>query len=232
MGFMGLRHKGTEILFSWEWNAVVDGLDILYGYINQVKEEKISKEDLTNLDSDIIPAEDNKYDLGDPDKEWRNIRAHYGYFEDDVYARGSRVLVDGDPVRVYEFIEKAKEDIDQIYNLEVDISSKADSIKQELDLVKQYVEEIRANTERAETFNTYALAVGTSPIPLSDVDKTVRRIHVKVPSWESYLLYVGSADKQEFILEPKDETTLEVKNPKNVYVRSLGNITIYVGLEE
>jgi len=38
MSWLGLRHKGYERLYPDEWNAVVDGLDILYFYTNSLFE--------------------------------------------------------------------------------------------------------------------------------------------------------------------------------------------------
>jgi len=199
MTWAGLRHKGVEILFPEEWNTVVDALDILYAYTA----ESVKKEELLHLDSDIIPDQDNIRNLGDPSKSWKEIHAHYGYFDDNVYVQGKQVLKDGDPVQVYRFIEEAKTDIDNIYRY----------VKQPVDL------------------QTQRLIVGTSPVPLSDVDMTVKRIHIKVPSWALYLIYIGNSSSQEFILEPRDKETLELENPRKVYVRSLGNVEIFVAFE-
>jgi len=146
MSWLGLRHKGTEPLYSDEWNKVVDGLDILYGYVSSL-----------NAQLDCIEAK-----------------------------------------------------IDQYY-LE---------IKKELAELKQ-----------PESVETYSKSIGATPVPLSDVDKTVKRIHVKVPSWALYIVYLGDATAQDFVLEGGDEIDMEVKNPRSVYVRSLGNVTIYVMLE-
>ena len=78
---------------------------------------------------------------------------------------------------------------------------------------------------------TLRLLVGTTPIPLSDVDMVVKRIHIKVPSWASYLVYIGNYQKQDFILEPGDKEVLEIENPRNVYIRSLGNVTVFIAFE-
>jgi len=59
----------------------------------------------------------------------------------------------------------------------------------------------------------------------------VKRIHVKLPSWEAYLVYLGNETKQEFVLEVGDKEVLEIENPRTVYAKSLGNVTIYVMLE-
>ena len=59
----------------------------------------------------------------------------------------------------------------------------------------------------------------------------VKRIHVKVPTWNPYLVYLGNSSRQEFPLEPGDKEVLEVSNPKKIYVRSLGTATVYVMVE-
>ena len=83
----------------------------------------------------------------------------------------------------------------------------------------------------ANRLETFSKSVGTTPVPITDTDMEVKGIHVKVPSSATALLYVGDSSKQEYILEPGDETRFHVINPKNVYVKSNGNIVIYVALE-
>ncbi len=200
MSWLGLRHKGVEVLYPDEWNRVVDGLDILKQYLD----EKVGVVDLKNLSSDVAPSEDNKYNLGEEDRAWRAVYAHYGYFLDNAYVQGRRVLKDGDPVSVYYFEGPAKEEIDAIY----------------------------MNTSRPKSIDTLALQVGPTPTPLSDVDRVVKRIHVKVPRSSPSIVYLGSEDKQEYILEPGDIDVFEVDNPRKIYVRSLGNATIYIAFEE
>ena len=227
MSWIGLRHKGVEILYPFEWNAVVDALDILYAYTA----ESVKYSDLPRLPSDVGPAEDSRYDLGKPSRRWRMVHGLYGYFDGDLYARGSRVLVDGDPVQVYRFIDEAKTDIDSIYNAVLDTKALVETVKDELDLVRLYVEEVYRATRRPVDIETLRLLVGSTPVPLSSVDREVRRIHIKVPSWALYLVYLGSETKQDYVLEPGDKEVLEVSNPRRVYVRSLGNVEIFVAFE-
>lgn len=105
MSWLGLRHKGFEVLFPEEWNAVVDGLDILYAYWSGALQRK----ELLDLYSDIIPAIDDKFKLGDPNKAWAEIFGVYGYFRENLFVQGRRVLKDGDPITIAE-ISKAVED--------------------------------------------------------------------------------------------------------------------------
>jgi len=220
MSWIGLRHKGVEPLFPDEWNAVVDALDILYKYT----EQRVTKEDLLNLYSDIIPAQDDTFDLGSSTRAWKDVYAHYGYFLDDAFVQGKRVLKDGDPVRVYEFIEYAKQDIE-------DIKSRLSAISGALGLLESYIQTIYGYAKPPTSLETASLVVGTTPVPLSDLDLTVKRIHVKVPSWAGYIVYIGSYTRQDFILEPGDKEVFEIVKPKNIYVRSLGNVTIFIAME-
>ena len=228
MSWVGLRHKGVEPLYPHEWNAVVDGLDILYAYVA----DSVKYSDLPRLPSDVGPAQDNTFDLGFPDRRWREVHGVYGYFDGDLFARGSRVLVDGDPVQVYRFIEDAKADIDAIYAAVLEADTRLADVQATLDLLRAYVEAIYMQTKRPVGIDTYRLVVDVTPVPLSSVDRVVKRIHIKVPSWASYLVYVGNDAKQDFVLEPGDKETFEIENPRRVYVRSLGNVEIFVALEE
>jgi len=260
MSWIGLRHKGVEILFPEEWNAVVDGLDILYAYTSDLQTTAVRKEDLTKLASDVIPDQDNLRDLGSSSRSWNEVYAYYGYFKSDAYVQGKRVLKDGDPVITKQFIDEAKLDVDKIYNLltetkvEVkDLESKLDltelylqdvysrlfdikaevvAVEEKADFIKKYIQDIYFQTRLPTAVVTYWLDVGTTPIPLSNIDRYVKKIHVKVPSWALYLVYIGNSQEQNFILEAGDKEAFDFPNPKQVYVRSLGNVTISVMLEQ
>ena len=166
-------------MYSDEWNRVVDGLDILYGYVAGMHarldclEEKVDRYYL-----------EVKEELGAIESK---VDRYYGYLSDALGA--------------------VEEKIDQYY-LE---------IKQEL--------------APPQHLDTYTVQVGATPVPLSDVDRVVKKIHVKLPSWVLYLCYIGDETKQEFVVEPGDEECLKIPNPRQVYIRSLGNVTVYVMLE-
>ena len=200
MSWLGLRHKGIEVLFPDEWNRVVDGLDILKQYVDS----KVGVNDLTNISSDVAPSADNEYNLGEDDRRWKTVYAHSGDYADSLTVQGKPVLKDGDPVTVMYFAGPAKDEIDQIY----------------------------MNTLRPGSIQTLVRSVGTTPIPLAEVDTLVRRIHVKVPRLSVYFIYLGSEDKQDYILEPGDIDVFELANPSKIYVRSLGNAEIRIALEE
>ena len=134
------------------------------------------------------------------------------------------MLKDGDPVITYMFIDRAKADIDNIYNVLL-------QTKATVDLLKMYTENIYAWARPAIDLETLRLEVGTTPTPLSSIDRIVKRIHIKVPSWSPYLVNIGNETKQDIILEPGDTEVLEDENPRKVYVRSLGNVTVFIAFE-
>jgi len=167
-------------------------------------DEKVGTANLTNLNADVAPSEDNKYNIGEQDRQWKAIYAHYGYISDNLYVQDKPVLKDGDPVTVMYFEGPAKDEIDQI----------------------------NTNTSRPSIIDTKTLSVGTRPVPLSDVDMIVKRIHVKVPRDSASVIYLGNSSEQNYVLEPGDLDVFEVQNPKSIYVRSLGDATIYIAFEE
>lgn len=79
MSWRGLRYKGTERLTSREWNAVVDALNDLYGFV------ATGKQDI------YVDA----------------VYGNTGYFNNQVYVQGKPVIKDGDPVNIYQFFDPA-----------------------------------------------------------------------------------------------------------------------------
>ena len=79
MSWRGLRYKGTERLTSREWNAVVDALNDLYGFV------------ATGQQDIYVDA----------------VYGNTGYFNSQVYVQGRPVIKDGDPVNIYQFYDPA-----------------------------------------------------------------------------------------------------------------------------
>ena len=144
MSWRGLRYKGTERLTSREWNAVVDSLNDLYGF-------------LTAGTQDIYVDE---------------VYGRAGYFYEQVLVQGKPVIKDGDPISIYQFydvaksqiteaidksslLSKAVSDLDQIYGKlpsKEDVTSAIDSA-----LITGYSLGIREYSRRtAETVEAYA----------------------------------------------------------------------------
>lgn len=103
MSWRGLRHKGTEILRSWEWNAAVDALNDLYGWLTD----------------------------GTHDINVETVNAIYGNFAVRPIAEGRPVILDGDPISIYQFYDIAQQ---QITNA-IDKSSQLSKIASDLDQI-------------------------------------------------------------------------------------------------
>jgi hypothetical protein len=83
MSWRGLRYKGTEVLRSTEWNAVVDALNDLYGMFTSGK-------------SDLTVDE---------------LNARTARFSERPSVGGRPVLLDDDPVHIASFYDTAKRQI-------------------------------------------------------------------------------------------------------------------------
>jgi len=80
----------------------------LYGDIRFIDGKKLDIALLASLPYDIIPDEALKRLLGQLGKEWLAVYAGKGFFTDNVFVQGRRVLKDGDPITVYDIAEPAK----------------------------------------------------------------------------------------------------------------------------
>ena len=87
--FDHLRPRPLTRISTWWGNAVVDGLNQLYGYVREVQLR------------------------GTAEDPWQQLYGYYGYFFYDLYVQGRRVIKDGDPVNIYDIFEPAKERIRQ-----------------------------------------------------------------------------------------------------------------------
>jgi len=83
MSWRGLRYKGRERLLSREWNAVVDSLNDLYGF-------------LTSGQQDIYVDE---------------VYGRTAHFSERIDCEGRPVILDGDPISIYQFYDIAKSQI-------------------------------------------------------------------------------------------------------------------------
>jgi hypothetical protein len=92
MSWRGLKHKGTEVLRSSEWNAVIDALDDLY---NMIQKSVVSGEGVINASE---------------------IRARTASFEERPTVGGKPVIVDGDPVGIDRFSDTAVDQITRAIN--------------------------------------------------------------------------------------------------------------------
>jgi hypothetical protein len=164
VSWRGLRYKGTERLTSREWNAVVDALNDLYGF-------------LTAGTQDIYVDE---------------VYGRAGYFSEQVYVQGKPVIKDGDPISIYQFYETAKQQItdavdksSQLSNIVGNLSQiygklpSAPDVTNAIDnaRVTGYSLDIREYTRRtAEATETYAPKL----ITIEEYTRETRNVLVKI----------------------------------------------------
>jgi len=81
----------------------------------------------------VVDAIELAYSLGkrgDPDAPYKQLYGYYGYFFNDLFVAGRRVLKDGDPITLYNIEEPAKEAITQAID------------RSKVDLIAQYTSDI------------------------------------------------------------------------------------------
>jgi hypothetical protein len=93
MSWRGLKHKGTEVLRSSEWNAVIDALDDLYNMLQK-----------------SVASGNGIVTTGE-------IRARTAYFEERPMVGDKPVLLDGDPVGIDRFSDTALDQITRAINM-------------------------------------------------------------------------------------------------------------------
>jgi len=90
MAFEHLKVKPLQrATASWA-NAIVDALNQLYGQWKEV------------------------YKRGTAENPFYELYGYYGYFFNELYVQGKRVIKDGDPVNLYDIFEPAKQDIREV----------------------------------------------------------------------------------------------------------------------
>ena len=166
MTWLGLRHKGVEPLFPSEWNAVVDGLDYLKHYTDSLTVGKLDRAELQALASDIIPDQDNTRKLGDPSRSWSEVNAYYGYFREEVYVKGRKVIKDQDPIFIADIYEEAIRSI----SYAVDLSGKVSLVEIYTRRIEEHVRYIKENVVEPERAKVRIV----EPLPMP-VDKEADR---------------------------------------------------------
>jgi len=93
---------------------LVDALNLLYGRWEDLEARTVKYSDLSHLGYDIIPDADARRSLGRETRAWLNLYAHYGYFLNDAYIRGKRILKDGDPIDLHDIQQPAYEKLETL----------------------------------------------------------------------------------------------------------------------
>jgi hypothetical protein len=100
VSWRGLRYKGTEILRSTEWNVAVDALNDLYGWLTD----------------------------GTKDIRVNNVYAKFAEFSTRPVAEGRPVILDGDPITIYQFYDLAKQQISEAIDRSSNVSYIAEAV--------------------------------------------------------------------------------------------------------
>jgi hypothetical protein len=161
VSWRGLRYKGTERLLSREWNAVVDSLNDLYGW-------------LTDGTKDINVDE---------------VFGRTAHFRERIDCEGRPVILDGDPVSIYQFYDVAKAQITEAIDKSALLSKAAETIETyapRLTTIEEYTRETRDVVVRmrideygnvgvkiAEPLDEYGRVVISIPSELLDEFKPV-----------------------------------------------------------
>ncbi len=83
----------------------------------------------------VIDAIELAYNLGkrgDPDNPFKQFYGEYGYFEQDLFVQGKRVIKDQDPINIYDIFEPAQQKLKDIIKTGVESTS-----------IKDYIQELR-----------------------------------------------------------------------------------------
>jgi hypothetical protein len=158
VSWRGLRYKARERLLSREWNAVVDSLNDLYGF-------------LTTGTQDIYVDE---------------VYGRTAHFKERIDCEGRSVILDGDPVSIYQFYDIAKEQITQAID-SAKVTSNTDLIKEyarissdrlaKLDLIADYTRDSRDVLVRVK-IDEY----GNVGVKIAEPIDVYGRVQVSAPS--------------------------------------------------
>jgi len=192
---------GQIIPAEWVW-GVVDSLDILYAYHNELRSEVNAMYQTLESKLDIT-----NYYLSSIDTTTKEIKLEVKKIEQKL------------DLTIYYL-----SDIDsKLSSIEV----KLDDVKSKLDVQNEYLRLIAP----ARGILTITKTVTPTPAPLFIDELQVRRIIVKVPVDALYLVYIGDANTQEFVIDKGEKLELFVKDPRTVYVKSTGDQAIFLLFE-
>ena len=144
---------GQIIPCSW-FRGVSEGLDFFYFY------------GVPYQCQDVTPCQDAKYSYGNPEKRFKELHFMTGYFYDNCYVQGKRVLKDYDPIQLYAFIDQAKQDVsliqyyldlisfysNKIYELEQQLKSLQETTNLYLQLIDSKVKSIESDVSLIKSY--------------------------------------------------------------------------------
>ncbi|MHC1628301.1 MAG: hypothetical protein ACXQTI_05690, partial [Candidatus Nezhaarchaeales archaeon] len=90
----------TEDWFEYHYNVHKTIDELLFGVTSVISYGYVRRH--------IIPYQDAILDIGKPSLRFNRIFAMTGYFDDNVFVQGKRVIKDGDPISIYDIYSLAQ----------------------------------------------------------------------------------------------------------------------------
>lgn len=208
MSWRGLRYKGTERLLSREWNAVVDSLNDLYGWLTD----------------------------GTKDINVNEVYAKSGHFGTRIDCEGRPVILDGDPISIYQFYEVAKSQITEAIDKSALLSKAVSDLDQIYGKLPSSTDITSAINNARVTSNTDLIAQYTGASR-----SLLEQIYGKLPSKEDVTSAIDSAkvtSSTDLIAQYTRRTaeTIETYAPKLVtieqYTREVRDVVVRVRMDE
>ncbi|RLI18883.1 hypothetical protein DRO54_09570 [Candidatus Bathyarchaeota archaeon] len=235
MSWLGLRHKRTERLYSDEWNLVVDGLDILYGYVGGLKadleklDEKVEayyldcKDEIANVSTNVEQYYlEIKSELGDIETIVNQLKSDVAGIKTDVrqyYLETKKELgtVETKVDQLKSDVDGIAEDVHEIYLMKIPrllASVINQSVSEGADVFSPDVEVDRNGRVRFKLLLSVIGYVATKWIPAGTVEEIVGYLNARNPipesSWFEFDFTVMRNDKINVRVYPGMTVTIFV----------------------
>jgi hypothetical protein len=208
VSWRGLRYKGTERLTSREWNAVVDSLNDLYGF-------------LTAGTQDIFVDE---------------VYGRAGYLSEQLLVQGKPVIKDGDPISIYQFYEIAKQQITEAIDKSTLLSRATSDLDQIYGKLPSPQDITSAINNARVTSNTDLIAqyTGSSKTLLEELYGKLPSKEDVTSAIDSALVTGYSLDIREYARRTTE--TIETYAPKLItieeYTRETRDVLVKIKIDE
>jgi hypothetical protein len=208
VSWRGLRYKGTERLLSREWNAVVDSLNDLYGW-------------LTDGTKDIYVDE---------------VYGRAGYFSEQLLVQGRPVIKDGDPISIYQFYDVAKSQITEAIDRSALLSKAVSDLDQVYGKLPSKEDVTSAINNARVTSNTDLISqyTGASKTLLEQIYGKLPSKEDVTRSIDSALVTGYSLDIREYMKRTAE--TVEAYAPRLItieeYTRETRDVLVRVRIDE
>ena len=208
MSWRGLRHKGPERFTSREWNAVVDALNDLYGF-------------LTAGTQDIYVDE---------------VYGRTAHFRERIDCEGRPVILDGDPISIYQFYDVAKSQITEAIDKSALLSKTVSDLDQIYGKLPSKEDVTSAINNARVTSNTDLISQYTGASKA-----LLEQIYGKLPSKEDVTRAIDSSAVTGYSLAIREYTrrtaeTIETYAPKLVtieqYTRETRDVLVRIKIDE